>query len=285
MRRVFCSLFAALALAGCASTGYYREDGAADYYYERDAYYNGGYYAGYGVGAGFYDPFWTPGFYLGVSSWPYYGYGYGSYYAGWPYFGYAPWYDSWWGVGYNDWSWRRHQQELARIRDRNAGNEAAAVAGMRGRTPDRYGVSGMNPGSPRFAPEALPNRRGLPDGARQIGADRVDPYYGTPRIRRGDGPQRETPQLGAGDLPQRRLPAREAPGLPNRDDRPFRAGPAFNEGRMGTPTPNAPMRNAAPMRAPAPSFERAPSFTPHATPSAPSRSSSSDGGGRRVREN
>ena len=45
MRRVFCSLFAALALAGCASTGYYREDGAADYYYERDAYYSGGYYA------------------------------------------------------------------------------------------------------------------------------------------------------------------------------------------------------------------------------------------------
>ncbi|WP_425507970.1 hypothetical protein, partial [Tahibacter caeni] len=232
MRRVLCSLFAALALAGCASTGYYREDGAADYYYERDAYYGGGYYAGYGVGpgyVGFYDPFWAPGFYLGVSSWPYYGYG--SYYAGWPYFGYAPWYDSWWGVGYNDWSWHRHQQALAR--DRNAGSEAAAIAGLRGRgAPDRDGTAGLNPGAARLAPDGAANRRGLPDTSRQFGTERVDPYYGTPRIRRGEGlPQREAPQLGTRGAPQRSLPAREAPGLPARGDRPFRSGPAVNESR------------------------------------------------------
>ncbi len=283
MRRVFCSLFAALALAGCASTGYYREDGAADYYYERDAYYSGGYYAGYGASRyGFYDPFWTPGFYLGISSWPYsgYGYGYSPYYAGWPYFGYAPWYDSWWGVGYNDWSWQRHQQAL--VRDRNAAGEAAAVAGLRGRGgPDRYGTA-LNPGAAQLAPEGAGSRRGIPGTARQADADRIDPYYGTPRIRRGEGlPQRETPQLGAGDPSQRRLPTREAQGLPNRDERPFRSGPATNEGRFA-PAPRAPMRSSAPAPArsfaPAPSFERAPSFTP----SAPSRSS--DGGGRRARE-
>jgi hypothetical protein len=285
MRRIVCSLLAAAALAGCASTGYYHQDGAADYYYERDRSYTG-YYAGYSAGPGyygFYDPYWGSGFQFGLTSWPYSAYGYGSYYSGWPYFGYSPWYDSWWGVGYNDWSWHRHQQTLARQRVRNVEGETAAVAAMSGRRmPSRDAAMGANR-SARLAPDVAgePGRSRGFDAGRQLRTESVDPYYGTPRVRRGEGPERrESMPLGAREMPLRDRAARTSSGVPMRDERPIRTGPAFDERRFGTPDQRAPapVRSApsAPMRTftPAPAMERAPSFTPRAESSAPS------GGGR-----
>lgn len=289
MRRILCSVLSSLALAGCASTGYYREEGAADYYYERDYNHGGGYYAGYGVGPGhygFYDPFWGPSYY--GASYGGFGYGFGGgYYAGvWPYYTYSPWYDSWWGVGYNDWSWHRHQQTLARQRANQVHSENAAVAGLRGGAPDRDGAVGVNRGPARAAAPrggaVGPDRWSNPDAARQLRTDTVDPYYGTPRVRRGEAmPQRQQPQLGVREG-QQRQPAGNAPGFPRRENRPVRTGPAFGEGRLNSPAVQrapAPMRSysptsapAAPARsfAPAPSMDRTPSFTP--APSAPSRS-------------
>jgi hypothetical protein len=283
MRRIVCSLLAVAALSGCATTGYY-QDGAADYYYERDRSYTG-YYSGYSSGPGyygFYDPYWGPGFSYGLTSWPYFAHGYGSYYSGWPYFGYSPWYDSWWGVGYNDWTWHRHQQALARERSRGAGNEAAAVAAMNGRDP----AFGPNR-SARMTREGAPGpgRSRDFDAGRQLRTESVDPYYGVPRIRRGESlPQRETATLGSREMPQRDRTMRSSAGIPSRDERPIRTGPAFDEGRMNTQRAPAPVRAApsAPMRSftPAPAMERAPSFTPRAESSAPS-----SGGRTRTHDN
>lgn len=291
MRRLLCSCLLALGLAGCATTGYFQEEGAADYYYERD--YQPGYYAGYGVGygvghVGFYDPFWAPGFHFGLSSWPYYGYGYGysPYYAGWPY-AYAPWYDSWWGVGYNDWSWQRHQQALTQERVQRVQGETAAVAAMRGNAPQRTGAVASTPGV-RYAPEAdtAPGQRrwNSSDATRQLRTDRVDNYYGTPRQRRGEGlPQRSQPQLGVRDTPSTLMPSRDASAFPRATDRPHRGGPAFRSG--GSPDAPSPMRAApSPMRT-APSMDRAPtpapSFAPRPAASPAPMMRSGDGGGRR----
>lgn len=288
MRVIACSLLAAVALSGCVTPGYYR-DGSADYYYERDyshSGYHGGYVGHYGGPGyyGYYDPYWSAGAHFGYGGWPYLGYGYGSYYSGWPYFGYSSWYDSWWGVGYNDWSWHRHQQALARQRTRDVGSDAAGVAALRGTgRPDRDGVTGAPARSSRLAPGASagPDRWGDADAARQLRTQNVDPYYGAPRVRRGEGPMRDQPAIGA------RGPQREgasAAGLRGRDDRPVRVGPAFDDRRFGAPAPQrAPgaMREAgaaaapnrgftpAPSRsfAPAPMERSAPSFTPRSEPS------------------
>lgn len=296
MRAIVCSLLAAVALSGCVTPGYYR-DGAADYYYERDYSYSGGYYAGYHGGPGYYgyyDPYWGAGAHFGVGGWPYLGYGYGAYYSGWPYFGYSSWYDSWWGVGYNDWSWHRHQQALARQRTREVSGDAAGVAALRGGgRPDRDGVTGAPARGARMAPGAAggPDRWGNADAARQLRTGNVDPYYGTPRVRRGEGPMRDQPAMGLRGPQRDRAPSA---GLPGRDDRPVRTGPAFDDRRFGTPAPQrapgamrAPAAAAAPSRyvappsprsfAPAPMERSAPSFTPRSEPSA--------GGSSRTRTN
>ncbi len=281
MRRILCSLLAAATLAGCASTGYYHQDGAADYYYERDRSYSG-YYAGYSTGPGyygFYDPYWGPGFRYGLTSWPYlgYGFGYGSYYSGWPYFGYSPWYDSWWGVGYNDWSWHRHQQTLARERDRRVDREAAAIAGLNSRRGTGDGAFVGSTRGARVAP-GVESSRGF-DTGRQLRTESVDPYYVVPRVRRGEGGQRDPAQLGE------RGRLQSSPGLPSREGRPIRTGPAFNESRMGAgaPAPRAPTRESAPTPrafAPPPAMDRSPSFTPRGD----AGGGSSRSGGGRVRK-
>lgn len=290
MRRILCSVLTCLVLAGCASTGYYREEGAADYYYERDYGSSGGYYAGYGVGPGYYgfhDPFWGPGYYGAGYGGFGYGFGGGYYAGGWPYYNYSPWYDSWWGVGYNDWSWHRHQQTLARQRADRVRSENAAVAGLRDRAPARDGAAGASRGtSQRTAAGsdvARPDRWSNADAGRQLRTDTVDPYYGTPRVRRGESmPQRQPSQLGVREGAQRFQPAGDASGLPRRENRPVRTGPAFDEGRMNSPARQrvpAPVRSQSPAPArsfaPAPSMDRSPRFTP--APAAPSRSGG-DGG-------
>lgn len=286
MRRLVWSLAAALALSGCATTGYHHEDGAADYYYEQDHGYSG-YYAGYGFGGpgyfGFYDPFWAPGFYYGVSAWPY-GFGYASYSAGWPYL-YSPWYDSWWGVGYNDWSWHHHQQAMARQRMREVQGETAAVATIhRGVASGRDGAAGVDSGPARFArpSDAAPGPRrwNSSDETRQLRTDNVDPYYGVPRVRRGEGvPQRERPQLGVRENPQRALPNRTAPAAAAGGNRPQRAPSAFSTGSMNSP---APARAPAPIRA-APATDRAPNFTPRSMPSSAPTTRGGGAGGRTER--
>ncbi|GMV29804.1 MAG: hypothetical protein AMXMBFR59_19290 [Rhodanobacteraceae bacterium] len=279
MRRIVCSLLATAALAGCASTGYYHQEGAADYYYE-PGHAHGAHYGAYSTGPGyygFYDPYWWgAGFHFGLTSWPYSAYGYGPYYSGWPYFGYSPWYDSWWGVGYNDWSWHRHQQALVRQRIRNVDAENAAVAAMNGR---RMPSGDAGTGESRRARPA-PGTAGEPgpsrgfDTGRQLRTESVDPYYGTPRVRRGEAPlQREPVPSDARTMPARDRGARSSTGLPTREERPIRSGPALQERRLDTPdrrsqvpvmrqAPSAPARTFTP----APAMDRAPSFAPRVDP-------------------
>lgn len=300
MRRALTVFAAALALAGCASTSNYYRDGSADYYYERDyaparyAYFGMGF--GYGYGYSVYDPFWAPhGFYGGWSPW-----GYGAYYTGW---NYSPWYDVWWGGNFYDWSrWQREQEARARVasvrgenaaiaampRDRAAGNrtETAALA-----APGRLAAPTDASGRRVRGADAWAGA----DESRQLRTDGVDPYYGSPRVRRGEGmPSRDGWRLG-NERPQRGLPATER-GIPDRDHRPIRTGPALREPAPGAPAMRrelgVPMRESspggtpaprrefapAPIRsfdaAPAPSFDRAPSFSPRSVPSGvPSRDS------------
>lgn len=296
MRRALIALTAALALAGCASTSYYR-DGSADYYYERDyapssyGYLSYGYGSGFG-GYGFYDPFWAPhGFYGGWSP-----YGYGSYYAGW---NYSPWYDVWWGGNFYDWSHWQRQQE-ARNRVANVRGENAAIAAMRREMPPGSRDSAAALAGPGRLAAPLnsdggrlrgPNRWGGADETRQLRTDAVDPYYGVPRQRRGESaPMRES-QWRQGERPQRFQPGVNGAGIPERDSRPIRTGPAFRDAQFGGQAPGraptsgrapAPVREFAPQpirSAPsAPSFDGAPSFSPRSVPSsAPVR----DGGGGR----
>jgi hypothetical protein len=140
MSRLVRSLLLAVAmltLAGCATypSGYsYRYDERAYYAGDRD-YYAGDYYRGtpdrYGdvywhdtwwpyyslvlrpVYSAYYDPWYTPGFYYGVTYFPrYHGLGWASY--GWPYgFAYSPYRYSWWD-NYYDWSWHQPRHRHAR---------------------------------------------------------------------------------------------------------------------------------------------------------------------------
>lgn len=307
MRRALTAFAAALALAGCASTSNYYRDGSADYYYERDyapvsyGYFGFGY--GYGYGYGAYDPFWAPhGFYGGWSPW-----GYGAYYTGW---NYSPWYDVWWGGNFYDWSrWQREQDARARVaRVRGEGAAIAAMPRDRGEGGRAETAALAAPG--RLAAPIDANGRRLrgpdswagADESRQLRTDGVDPYYGVPRVRRGEGmPARDGGWRMGNERPQRGMPVQER-GIPDRDNRPIHTGPAFREPAVGAPAPRrdlgAPVREsapggaAAPRRefapapirsfdsAPAPSFDRAPTFSPRSVPSsAPSR----DGGSRTER--
>ncbi|MBL8297467.1 MAG: hypothetical protein JNN30_03870 [Rhodanobacteraceae bacterium] len=283
MRRLVCSLLAATALTGCASTSYYRHDGAADYYYEHGRHYSehdhDGYYTGYCFGYsggpghfGYYDPYVSPSFYLGTTNWPYSVYSYHSpCYAGWPYFGHAPWYASWWGVGYHDWSWQRHQRALARERTRNVASEASTIAAMNGRrVPSAEAV--MHANRSARLPSNQGGEAGRPlgfDTGRQLRTESVDPYYGAPRVRRGEGlPQRELLPLGRPEMSLQDRTARGSAGLPPRDERPIRTGPAFDQRRINLPTPHAgaPARQmpAAAARTSTPAMQRAPSAPPDA---------------------
>jgi hypothetical protein len=282
MRRVLCSLAATFALTGCVSTGYYYDEGSADYYYERDSGYAYGGYTGF-YGGGFYDPFWSPHFFYGANWSPY---SYGAWYGG-SAWAYSPWYyDSWWGSNHNDYYWWQQQRlRDAAQRRENVDNERARLASM-GRAPVRDGgaLRDRADGSGGLDQRA---RRAAPDDARQVRTGTVDPYYGTPRIPRGQGlPQRTEPQLGVRERPQRgefgsRGPAPDfQPGSSGRAARAPQPGMNFGERPVRGPAPgSAPARSyepaPAPIRAPTPSFERsAPSFTPRSAPSsAPSRDS------------
>lgn len=262
MRRVLTVLFAA-ALSGCVSTGYYRDYGAADYYYERDVGYGGqASYSYYGGGWG-YSPYYSyGGFY------PSYGYGY----YGYPSFGFNSWYggSSWYYPGYDyyDSVWWHHQQAQARQRQREnlVRRENAAIAGMpRAAGPTRDGgVTGPSR-SGRFGAPLDAGRSTRPDArswrnadeSRQVRTGTVDPYYGTPRPRRSlDAPERSAPPLGGREAASRggMMPPRSPGGsmTPAPSARPDRAPAPMFRGE----------RAPAPIRSAEPSFDRAPSPSP-----------------------
>lgn len=142
MKRVLALVFTVL-LSGCLtydSYGY-RDDG----YYE-DRYYSGGrtyydgYYSGYGsdyaywnhypdyvygsayysvlwpIYRGYYDPFYTPGFYYGITWYPYTYFGLGHSWYSWPYYhAYSPYRYSYWDGYYDRWD-RRRAEVSGRVR-------------------------------------------------------------------------------------------------------------------------------------------------------------------------
>jgi hypothetical protein len=130
MKRFLAVALAAFALAGCATyDGYgYRSDGYyEDRYAERGYYYDrpmryAGYYGGYPdyvywsdyysvlwpVYRGWYDPFYSPGFYYGVTWYPRTYFGLNHYWNAWPYYhAYAPYRHSYWDGYYDHWDRRR----------------------------------------------------------------------------------------------------------------------------------------------------------------------------------
>ncbi|MCQ4165636.1 hypothetical protein [Tahibacter harae] len=284
MRRVLAVLFAAAALSGCVSTGYYRDHGAADYYYERDGGYAGhASYSYYGGGWG-YSPYYSyGGFY------PSYGYGY----YGYPAFGFNSWYGGSWyypGYDYYDSVWWHHQQAQARQRQREyrVRSENAAIAAMpRAAGPSRGGAMTGSSRSGRFGAPPEAGRSAGPDArswrnadeSRQVRTGTVDPYYGTPRQRRGvDAPERNAAPLGGREAMPRggAMPQRPAGGglMPARSDR--APAPLFRGERA-----------PAPIRSSEPAFDRAPSpapsfNSPRMAPSVSPPPRAGDGG--RIRE-
>lgn len=315
MRRALTILAATFALAGCVNTGYHR-DGSVDYYYERDngpdRYYvvGPGYASFYGFGFGLYDPFWAArGYYGAGTPW-----GYDAYYNGWTYW---PWYNNpWYGGNFYDWS-RWQQEEQARARTARVRGESAAIAAMPRDMPagsraegGQFGASSRLSGADRLSMPLDLNGRGVrapgrwagADESRQLRTEAVDPYYGAPRVRRGeampgDGQRRLGSERPAGNV--RGMNRSPDAGIPDRDSRIIRGGPALRDPGFAqprrfeaTPGAGAPARAPAPQRefapapirrsdsSPAPSFDRAPSFSPRSVPSsAPSR----DGGSRTER--
>jgi hypothetical protein len=301
MRRALAVLFAAAALSGCVSTGYYRDSGSADYYYERDVGYRGyASYSYYGGGWG-YSPYYSYGGFYPSYGYGYYGYpsfGFSSWYGGgWPYYGssYYPGYDyynsAWW---HQQQAQVRQRQREGRVRDDNA-----AIAAMpRGGGPARDGAAYGPSRSARFSDSPDAGRRTGPgerswlnaDESRQVRTGTVDPYYGTPRTRRGiDGPERGAAPMSREATPRGMTPNPRSPGtmMPAPSARPDR-GPAPSARPERTPAPMFRAERApAPIRSAEPAYQRAPTPTPNFSsprmaPSSPPPSSAGDG--RRIRE-
>ncbi len=234
MKRFLAILFT-IALSGCLtydSYGY-RDDG----YYE-DRYYSGGRYhddyAGYGSGysnwdypdyvywsdyysilwpvyRGYYDPFYTPGFYYGVTWYPRTYFGLGHHWNSWPYYhAYAPYRHSYWDGYYDRWDRRggRHNHSPSSNQPYlygSARNEAEQLAHRRGaayqRSPEQPGV--------QYDPYAA-QRTALP------GRDPVRGHY--PQR----GLQSEPGVVGSGDLRARDALRRTQGAMPARQTQPYR---------------------------------------------------------------
>lgn len=242
MKRLLALLFI-LALSGCAtydSYGY-RDDG----YYD-DRYYSGGRYyyddyAGYSsyrdypdyvywsdyysvlwpVYRGYYDPFYTPGFYYGVTWYPRTYFGLSHYWNSWPYYhSYSPYRHSYWDGYYDQWDRRRGQvghrvaHGYSATVDRpymygSARNEAEQLARRSGAAYQR------SPGQPgvQYDPYAA-QRTGL------LGRDPVQGHYPD----RGLQSRTRTDGDFTSDQRSRDVLRRTHEGVPSRQVQPFRQG-------------------------------------------------------------
>lgn len=203
MRRVLPFLLVSL-LAGCASTPRYASDGG-DYYYDDPApdivlvpdyfAYNAYYSALWPVYHGWWDPFYAPGFYYGVTFFPHYYSGWGK---GWPYYAYSPWWSGHWDY-YYDWTyWQHRYPGVYAHRYGSAQNEAIAAAQLTQRS---------------YVARKVGSVAGLRDDHMPVARDA---YYGAPRIDRGS-------------LVDRAVSARRAPAT-----RPH-YGPPMERGGVPTP--------------------------------------------------
>lgn len=241
MKRVLAVLFTIL-LSGCLtydSYGY-RNDG----YYE-DRYYSGGrshydgYYSGYGsdyaywndypayvygsayysvlwpVYRGYYDPFYTPGFYYGVTWYPRTYFGLGHSWYSWPYYhAYSPYRYSYSDGYYDHWDRRRGQ-----VSDRVSRGQSASVS-----HPYSYG-------SARNEAERLAYQSGV--GRKQQGSEQPGLHYDPFAARRSDRlsqsrargqmPARDQGGTGRGELPARAPLQRNQEPYRTRIDRPVRS--------------------------------------------------------------
>lgn len=176
MRRLVIALFA-LALAACTTveyrdSGYYRSGSpGGDYYYGYA--YDSPWYDPYdslfwGLRYSYYDPFYYPNFYYGVTFFPrHYGWGVGwsSWYAWRHWHPYSPYYGSYWDHYYDWWRYQRPHRHADSLDRRMAGRRAGMPGGSG--DPVRYG-------SARNAAERLARQRNagavMPIRARAAGA-------------------------------------------------------------------------------------------------------------------
>lgn len=150
MRRLMIVLFA-VALAACTTVeyrdyGYHGSPAGGDYYYGHA--YDPPWYDPYdslfwGLRYSYYDPFFYPHFYYGVTYFPrYYGWGVGwsSWYA-WRYWHpYSPYYGSYWDHYYDWWRYQRpHHRDANGLDRRMAGRRAGMPASGAHAGPGRYG--------------------------------------------------------------------------------------------------------------------------------------------------
>lgn len=243
-------LLLVLVFAGCATVseqryGYVDDGRHGGYYYDREParspmYFGMGWYNPYdvmfwGLRYSYFDPFWYPGFYYGVTYFPryYYPFGpWGSWYAG----GYSPWrwhhpYSPYWG-SYWDHYYAGHWHRPA------AGRLVRPSAGRHGAYADD-GVTRF--GSARNAAEraaAQAHRRG--DGL--LGPrDRIMTREGWRSTPHGVGSARTLPptrRAGAAPPPSGRSisPPRHMPAMPRSQPSPsrgMRSAPAGSGGRSG----------------------------------------------------
>lgn len=189
----FAAALAAL-LSGCVSYPEYHyvdRDGSGDYYYA-DPYYDERYPSYVDVSYGYwpayysvvwpvyhryYDPWWSPGFYYGVTWFPrtYFGFGL-AYHDAWPwYHHYSPWRWSFWD-GYYDCEWRdrgwHHGRDWRddrspRYRFGSARNEAERLAAISG--------ANRQPTVLRGDEWRLRQQGYGADGTRELGATRSEP--------------------------------------------------------------------------------------------------------------
>jgi hypothetical protein len=246
----FLAILLTIALSGCLtydSYGY-RDDG----YYE-DRYYSGGRYyddyAGYDSGysywdypdyvywsdyysilwpvyRSYYDPFYTPGFYYGVTWYPRTYFGLGHHWNSWPYYhAYAPYRYSYWDGYYDRWDRRggvgrrgtygHNQSSNHPYLYGSARNEAEQLARRRGaayqRSPEQPGV--------QYDPYAAQRSAALP------GRDPVRGHYPQRGLQSEPGVFGSDDPLARGALQRTQgvMPARQA--TPYRESAPQRARP------------------------------------------------------------
>lgn len=241
MKRVLAVLFTIL-LSGCLtydSYGYRNDGYYEDRYYSGGRTYYDGYYSGYGsdyaywnnypayvygsayysvlwpVYRGYYDPFYTPGFYYGVTWYPRTYFGLGHSWYSWPYYhAYSPYRYSYSDGYYDHWDRRRGQ-----VSDRVSRGQSASVS-----NPYLYG-------SARNEAERLAYQSGV--GRKQRGAEQpglhYDPFAAQRSDRlsqggaRGQMPARYQGGDGRGELPARAPLQRSQEPYRTRIDRPVRS--------------------------------------------------------------
>lgn len=256
-----CAVLLLVLLAGCASAPYgvhYADEyGGAEYYYDSytPAYiaYPAYYSVLWPVYSQWYDPFYAPGFYYGVTFFP-------SYYNHWGWSGWgnrlawSPWRSAWWD-SYHDWyywslrspAWYAQRQHLGSAHNRQVARAMLSdqprrgtadiprtQRGVTGAAARAGAVSGTLPSS-RYSPQS--RRQAVPPrGSRAI--SRPDPASSTTPANRRPAPAHGAP------LPRPPQPARRTRAVPASPPTPVSAPPAASRPARTSTTPSRASRSA-----------------------------------------